>query len=96
MPKTVAPSRAVRRMSSKARLEQIQALVQLCFVALSDHTTDVKEISNLTLLSVGTIYRLRSGVFTLGIHVGTLQALSMAAGLRFDLNAYGYDVRVVD
>lgn len=70
----------VRGLSRKQRLEELRAFVALCLASLEDY--DLKEVSNMTHLSLATIYRLHSGQVSLCTHYGTLQALGYAAKLR--------------
>lgn len=73
----------VRGMTVKERVEEIQAFCQLCFSTMDEE--DVKEICNTTGLCVSTIYRLQRGEVSLATHIGTIQAIGWAAGLKLEL-----------
>ena len=88
--KTVLPM----RLTQKQRLQDLKRIVQTCFTLLN--STDFKEISNLTLLSLPTIYKLHKGKnITLAVRFGTIQALCAAAGLKVVTTPFGMDVRLV-
>ena len=70
-------------LSEQQRLSELQAFVKLCFMCLEEY--DYKEVCNLSGLSLATIYRLDRGEFGLCCRFGTIQAIGLAAGLRFSL-----------
>jgi len=74
----------VQRISSKMRLTDLKAFVNLCFGCLEndDETVDLKEIANKTRLSLTTIWRLRTNQFTLAVRYDTIQRLGYSAGLK--------------
>lgn len=79
-----------RRLTERARLEEIQTAVALCFAtAEEDGKVDYRDIANRSRLSLATIYRLRDGNFTLNMRIRTLQALGYATGFRLDLTDNG-------
>ena len=71
------------RMSRKQRLQELATFVALCFACIDE--TDPKEIANLAGVSESTIRRLLVGNFSLAVHYGTIQGLSLAAGLRLEM-----------
>lgn len=85
-----------RRLTKKNRLEELRAFLQICFTVLNEDTEgDMKEISNLTGLSVTTIWRLQTDRFTLCVRFGTVQAIGAAAGFKLDWTEYGARMRPV-
>lgn len=79
--KSAKPERP-SRMSKKRRLEEVQAFADLCLACLPH---DAKEVSNMTGLSVSTIYRLRTKPVSLYVRFGTIQALGIAAGFELHM-----------
>lgn len=87
-----AVNRSVR-FTKTGRLKEWFAFVDLCFMSLDE--PDLKEISNKTGLCLSTLYRLRHHNFTLAVHVGTVEALGLAAGLKLTHTKHGHRVIVV-
>lgn len=61
-------------------LQEVQDIVDLCFERYGD--TCLREISNMTGLSLGTLYKYRRHNVGVGIRFSTIQAMAVAAGLR--------------
>jgi hypothetical protein len=75
-------------MKYKDKMRELTAFVGLCFGLLEDkhwsderERLDLKEIANVTGLSLATLYRLIHEDYTPAVHAGTLQTLARAAGL---------------
>lgn len=71
-----------KRRSDANRLENLLIFIQFCFHIIEE--TDMKEVCNMTGLSLTTIYRLAQGRATLATHYGTVLKLANAAGLWLD------------
>ena len=76
---TVEKDKPKKKMSKKARLEELKSFTSLCFIMLSQDT--LVEIAEKSGLSVTTIHRLWWGRYTLAVQFGTIQSLGYAAGL---------------
>lgn len=86
------PDRLPSRMTPQRRLRELQLIVDLAFTRLED---DLKEVSNRCGLCVGTLKRLKSQKLSLHVEVGTIQAVSYAAGFNVQLSELGYQVRSI-
>lgn len=77
------------KMTQEKRFEELANFVKLCFMLLNEEeTSDYKEISNKSGLSVSTIGRLANQNFTGCVRFNTVQSLGIAAGLRLDITEY--------
>jgi len=70
-------------ITERGRLAEIRTCVQLCLDAIGEESA--AEIARRTDLSVTTVYRLIAGDVSLATHVGTIQQLGYAAGLRIEM-----------
>ncbi len=61
-------------------LQEVQDIVDLCFERYAD--TCLREVSNMTGLSLGTLYKYKNHDVGIGVRFSTVQALAVAAGLR--------------
>lgn len=85
---------ASSKPNTKAAMQmQLQIVVELSLLMLSD--LSLKELSNRASLSTATLGRFRSGKYTLNVRWGTVQCLSVAAGLRVTHNDSGLRLYVV-
>ena len=66
-------------------LEDLQAFVRLCFLALNEE--DLKEVANKTQLSLSTVRRLLFEECTINVRWGTIAKLGNAAGLRLHVSS---------
>ncbi len=71
---------ALPARSKRARTKEIQHFVGLCLMSLEKRS--VRELAHRTGLGQETIRRLRKGKASLHTHVGTVQAVGLAAGLE--------------
>lgn len=87
----------VHKMTQQRRWEEINAFIKICFMKMKEEgCTDLKEIANKTQLTAPTIRKFATGEFTLHSKIQTLQAISIAAGLKLNETEYGYKVVIVD
>ena len=70
---------ATRKFTDR-QTREIQLFVSVCFHAMKEE--NVKVIAKRTGLCVTTIYRLQKGLVSRATHIGTIQDLGKAAGLR--------------
>lgn len=85
----------VHKMTQQKRWEEINSFIRICFIKMrEDGIEDLKEVSNITQLSVPTLRKFASGNFTLHSKIQTLQAISIAAGLKLQEKEYGFKVIV--
>lgn len=67
-------------------MPDLEAYVQLCFACIDE--TDMKAVSNLTELSLSTVYRLARGEFTSCMRWSTFAKLGHAAGLSLSVSGH--------
>lgn len=85
-------ARKVKSITTDDLLDELRAFVGLCFVSL--HDLDMKEISNLSHLSLPTLYNLKRGHFSLDVRHRTLVSLGVAAGIQFKTERFDRPVRL--
>lgn len=84
-----------RSLTTSERLSELRTVMGLCFAVLEEDC-DLKEIANLTGLSVTTLQRHRQGDSTLQMHVDTLQRICYAAGLDVNGDEFGYRISLLE
>lgn len=84
---------SITRLTATKRLDELKALVGICFILLEDK--DDKEICNLTGLHLSTVKRYRNNNVSLHSEFGTIQSFGIAAGIKIEMNEYGYQVRLI-
>lgn len=75
-----------QRISDTDRLAEYNAYIDLCFKQFELDGDDFKEVSNRTGLCYSTIHRIATVGVTLATHIGTMDAISRAAGFRLDMS----------
>lgn len=86
-----------RVISDAVRLRELKNFMDICFTLIVDREGDSnKRIAELCGLSYWTIWRMRSGEFSLKIRYDTVQRVATVAGLRLTSTEYGFQVRLVD
>lgn len=79
-------------MTKKQKLKSLRILVSLCFQMLEGWSDE--EIADAMGCHRITVYRLRTGRFTLAVRFGTIQALGLAAGFEVKLTDKDYELKL--
>lgn len=80
------------RLTEKQKFDELRHFIALCFLSLEGY--DDKEIANFTGKHWHTIYRLRSGRYTLDLRYRTVEAIGAAAGLKLRIGDKGVEVEL--
>lgn len=83
-------------MTDAVRTRQFKQFVKLCLSVMVSDGLDIKEVSNVTGLSVSTIRRLASGDVSLKMQFRTIQNLAIGAGFVLTLEQSKLMLRVVE
>lgn len=79
---------AALRLTDLTRIQELEAIIKRCFVFYDKKGDCDRDIANKTGLSVWTIAKMRSGLFSTWIRYGTVQKLCGGCGLRIDTDPY--------